>query len=394
MIPESANEGQIAMQKVMRIIARLNVGGPAIHTVLLTDLLDTGRYHTRLVTGIEAPTEGSMRYLAVERGIEPLIIPEMSREISWRDDLVALFKLIGLMRREKPDIVHTHTAKAGFLGRTAALLALPGRRKKLYHTFHGHVFHSYFSPRKTRAFIRIERFLARFSHRIIAVSERTRQELIEFGIASPDKIIVVPLGFDLEPFIECERHRGEMRKELGVSDDTVLIGIVARLVPVKNIPLFLRAASCVTQRHENVRFVIVGDGECREELEAQAKALEIESWVHFMGFRRDLARIYADLDIVALTSHNEGLPVSLIEAMASGCVTVSTSVGGVPDLIEDGLTGYLVPPDDPSAFSAALDRALAQPERWAEIGDAARDSACRRFHVNRLVADIERLYRE
>lgn len=382
------------MQKVMRIIARLNVGGPAIHTVLLTDRLDTGRYRTRLVTGVVPPTEGNMQYLADERGIEPVIIPEMSREISWRDDLVALYKLIGLMLRERPDIVHTHTAKAGFLGRIAALLALPGRRKKLYHTFHGHVFHSYFSPRKTRAFIRIERFLARFSHRIIAVSERTRQELIEFGIASPDKIVVVPLGFDLEPFVNCARLRGELRTELGVSPQTVLVGIVARLVPVKNIPLFLQAASCIAERHENICFVIVGDGECRNDLEAQVQTLELEKHVRFLGYRRDLDRIYADLDIVTLTSHNEGLPVSIIEAMASGCVTIATSVGGVPDLIEDSVTGYLVTPDDPSALVTVLEKALAKPENWTKIGDAARDSACRRFHVERLVADIERLYRE
>lgn len=382
------------MKKVMRIIGRLNVGGPAIHTVLLTDLLDGRKYRTSLITGVEAPTEGSMRYLATERGIEPVVIPEMSREISWRDDVVALFKLIGLMRREKPDIIHTHTAKAGFLGRTAALIAMPGRRKRLYHTFHGHVFHSYFSPRKTQAFIRIEKFLARYSYRIIAVSERTRQELIEFGIAAPDKIVVVPLGFDLEPFARCERHRGELRTLLGLAEDTVLIGIVARLVPVKNISLFLQAAECVATRYPQAHFVIVGDGECREELEAQASMMETKERVHFLGYRRDLPRIYADLDIVTLTSLNEGLPVSLIESMASGCVSVSTCVGGVPDLIEEGNTGFLTPSGDASALAAKLSYLLDHPEEWQQIGEAARISALNRFHVSRLVADIERLYTE
>ncbi|MCS6777274.1 MAG: glycosyltransferase family 4 protein [Chloroherpetonaceae bacterium] len=376
----------------MRIIGRLNIGGPAIHVVLLTDLLDRSKYQTTLVTGVEAPTEGSMRYLAEERGLHPVVIPEMSREISWRDDLVALLKIMRLMRREKPEVIHTHTAKAGFLGRTAALFALPGRRKRLYHTFHGHVFHSYFHPLKARIFVHIERLLARYTHRIIAVSEQTRQDLIAYKIAPPEKIVVVPLGFDLEPFALCAQHRGALRQEIGAREGEVLIGIVARLVPVKNIALFLQAADCIAERYRHVRFVIVGDGECREMLEAQAQQTSGRDRIHFLGYRRDLPRIYADLDIVTLTSLNEGLPVSLIEAMASGCVVVSTCVGGVPELIDDGRTGFLVPSGDVCALVERWEELLERPEMWPGIGEAARQSALQRFHVERLVADIERLY--
>ena len=380
------------MKRVLRIIGRLNIGGPAIHTVLLTERLDPSRYETSLITGVEGPTEGSMRYLAEERGVPLRLLPEMGRELSLRDDLVALCKLIALMRREKPDIIHTHTAKAGTLGRAAALLALPGRRKRLYHTFHGHVFSGYFSPRKTRVFIRIEQFLGRYTDRLIAVSERTRQDLIAYKIAPPEKIAVIPLGLELDPFAACARHRGELRRELCLPPEATLIGVVARLVPIKGLPDFLEAAGCVAARFPDAVFLIVGDGEMRPALEAQARALGLMGRVRFLGFRKDLPRIYADLDIVVLSSLNEGLPVSLIEAMASGCIVASTSVGGVPDLIEDGETGFLAPPQDPGALAATIARALDARERWPAISERARASALERFHIQRLVADIEALY--
>lgn len=360
------------MKKVVRIITRLNVGGPAIHTVLLTALLDPRQYRSVLVTGQEGPTEGSMRYLATERGVDLLVIPEVGREISWMDDLRALFKLIRLLRREKPDIVHTHTAKAGTLGRLAALVALFGRKTALYHTFHGHVFHSYFSPLKTRLFIMIERFLGLFTHRLIAVSERTKQELVEYGIAPADKIAVIPLGLDLDRFARCEQHRGELCRELGLPEGAILIGLVARLVPVKGVHHFLQAASRVLAEAPGTYFLIVGDGELRAELEAQAAELGLGQRVLFLGFRQDLSRIYADLDIVALSSLNEGLPVSLIEAMSSARVVVSTAVGGVPNLIRDGETGFLVPPQDPEALASAFKRVLADRGAWPEIGARAR----------------------
>ncbi len=380
------------MKKVLRIIGRLNVGGPAIHTVLLTAGLDPLKFESRLVTGTEGPTEGSMRYLAEERNIEPLCIPEMGREISLREDFIVLWKLILLIRREKPDIIHTHTAKAGTVGRLAALIALPGRKKLLYHTFHGHVFHSYFSARKTRAFIRIERFLGRFTDRLIAVSDLTKEELVRYGVANAEKITVIPLGLDLDPFADCARFRGELRSELHLPPNAVLVGLVARLVPVKDIATFLRAVHCVADSHPDAYFILVGDGELREALEEQARSFGLGDRIRFLGYRKDLARIYADLDIVALSSLNEGLPVSLIEAMASSCVVLATSVGGVPNLIEDGKTGFLVPAGNPDAFADVLDRVLRNSQCWPMVRSTAREFVLERFHVNRLVKDIERLY--
>lgn len=374
-------ESQGSARKVMRIIARLNVGGPAIHTVLLSSRMDPAEFDTILVTGMEGASEGSMRHLADDAGLSPRVIPEMGREISWRDDFIALARLISLMRKERPDIICTHTAKAGTLGRIAAILALVGRKRKIFHTFHGHVFHGYFSPAKTRLFILIEQILARFTDRLIAVSENTRQELIGYGVARPEKIAVIPLGLDLQPFASSERHRGELRAELGISESAVTIGLVARLVPIKGIAFFLQAIAALAKSDANIRAVIVGDGELRAALEQQSEELGIGAIVQFLGFRKDLARIYADLDIVALSSLNEGLPVSIIEAMSAARIVVATRVGGVPNLITENETGFLASPADADAFAQALSRAMEARPRWAQIG--AR-SSCRAFALRRI----------
>ncbi len=380
------------LKTILRIIGRLNVGGPAIHTILLTALLDEERYVSHLVTGTEGATEGSMRYLAEERGLDLIEIPEMGREISWKDDVTALWKLMKLMRAMKPDIVHTHTAKAGTLGRVAAIIALPFHRKKLFHTFHGHVFHSYFSPMKTKVFILIERFLGRFTDTIIAVSENTGKELLDYKIASNNKIKVIPLGLDLDRFADCEKHRGELRAELGIPQEKIVLGIVARLVPVKGICYFLQAVNLLRETQPDLFVLIVGDGELRNALEERTDELGIRDIVRFLGYRKDLARIYADLDIVVLSSLNEGLPVSIIEAMSSGKVVVSTSVGGVSNLIAEGATGFLSPPKDPEALAKSLECAIMQKESWNVIGSKARLSAISRFHISRLISDIDRLY--
>ncbi len=380
------------LKTILRIIGRLNVGGPAIHTILLTDMLDEERYVSHLVTGTEGATEGSMRYLAEERGLALIEIPEMGREISWKDDVTALWKLMKLMKAMKPDIIHTHTAKAGTLGRVAAILALPFHRKKLFHTFHGHVFHSYFSPLKTKVFILIEQSLGRFTDRIIAVSDNTGKELLDFKIASEAKIKVIPLGLDLDQFAVCDKFRGELKAELGIPQEKIVLGIVARLVPVKGICYFLQAVKILKESRHDLCVLVVGDGELRNQLEEQTDELGIRDVVKFLGYRKDLARVYADLDIVVLSSLNEGLPVSIIEAMSSGKVVVSTSVGGVPNLISEGATGFLSPPKDPEALAKSLECAIMQKESWNVIGSKARLSAISRFHISRLISDIDRLY--
>ena len=378
-----------ARVRVMRIISRMNIGGPAIHVVLLNHGL-ADRYDSLLVTGTEGAGEGSLRDLAHQRRLRLEVIPELGRDISLKSDLVALVKLYRLMRRERPQIVHTHTAKAGFVGRLAARLAgVP----IILHTFHGHVFHGYFSPRKTRLFLALERVCARFSTRIITISPHLREEIAAYGVIRPDRIDVIPLGFDLEPFTAQRREAGVFRRSLGLPEDTRLIAAVGRLVKIKNLPLFLEAAARVHPQVPAARFIFVGDGELRADLEAQARALGIGDVVVFTGWRRDLPQIYADLDAVVISSDNEGTPVCLIEAMATGCPVIATCVGGVPDLIVAGETGRLVPPGDPAALAAAMLDLVREPEGTRTMAAAAQRQIVARYGAERLITDMDCLYR-
>jgi glycosyltransferase involved in cell wall biosynthesis len=378
--------------KVIRIIARLNIGGPAIHVVNLNAGLDPTRFKSLLVSGTENPGEGSMLDYALSQGVQPIVIPEIVGEATFKPrDVKALAKLYRLIRQERPQIVHTHTAKAGSLGRLAARLAgVP----IVVHTYHGHVLHGYYSPLKTWLLRRMEQALARLTDCIVAVSEQVKRDLVTYGVAPPEKITIIPLGFELEPFLSCETHRGELHREFGLSDDTRLVGIVGRIFPIKNHRLFLNAAAQVAAREPAARFVIVGDGVLRPEMERHARALAIADRVIFTGWRRDLPRIYADLDVLVVSSDNEGTPVSAIEAMASGCPVVATHVGGLPDLIAEGETGHLVPPRDPEALADAILRLLQNPDAAARMGQTARAVAKERFTLRRLLADTENLYQQ
>ncbi len=376
--------------RVMRVIARLNIGGPAIHTVLLTHLLNPQRFASTLVTGQVSASEGDMSYLAREKGVEPHVIPELGREIHWRNDLSVLWTLFRLMRRMRPTIVHTHTAKAGMLGRLAAKLAgVP----IVVHTFHGHVFHSYFSPRKTRIFLAIERFLTKFTTAIITVSPKQRQEILGYGIGRPDQVQAIDLGLELRRFVENTPRAGQLRRELSIHSQTPLIGIVGRLVPVKNHRLFLEAAQRVIKRNSEAHFAIFGDGELRNDLERYAADLKLTAHVHFLGFRPNSPEMFADLDVAALSSLNEGTPVTLIEAMAAGKPVVSTDIGGVGDVVADGVSGFLVPSQDAAALADALLRLLALPagER-AAMGQAGRERVYPKYDVSTLTQNIEQLY--
>lgn len=377
--------------RVMRIISRMNIGGPAVHVVLLNDRLDCDRYDSLLVTGTEGASEGSLRDLAVARRLRLAVLPELGREIALGSDLRTLYQLYRLMRRERPQIVHTHLAKAGFVGRIAARLAgVP----IVLHTFHGHTFRGYFSPAKTRVFLLLERFCARLSSRIITISARLRDEIAGFGVASPERIAIIPLGFELEPFASQRRGGGDFRRSLGLGSDAKLVAAVGRLVKIKNIPLFLDAAALVGRRLPEARFVLVGDGELRRELEERVEAMGLAEAVIFAGWRRDLPAVYADLDAVVISSDNEGTPASLIEAMAAGCPVVATRVGGVPDLVADGETGRVVPPGDAAALAGAILDLFGEPERTARMARLAQGRALERHHAGRLVADVDRLYRE
>jgi rhamnosyl/mannosyltransferase len=388
--PGAAARALARKVKVLRVIARLNVGGPAIHVINLTAGLDARRFASTLVSGTENPGEGSMLDLALQRGVRPVVIPEIVGQATFNlRDLAALAKLHRLIRRVRPDVVHTHAAKPGVLGRVAARLAgVP----VVVHTFHGHILRGYYGPATTWLLRRMERLLARLTDRIVAVSEEVKQDLVRCGVAPPEKIDVIPLGLDLGPFLAGDTHRGAFRRELGLDGAAPLVGIVGRVFPIKNHRLFLRAAARVAAGEPEARFVVVGDGILRGEMEALARDLGIGDRAVFTGWRRDLPRIYADLDLLVVSSDNEGTPVSAIEAMAAGCPVVATRVGGLPDLVQDGETGRLVPPGDPEALAAAILGLLRDRERARRMGEAGRERARERYRVERLCKDIESLY--
>jgi glycosyltransferase involved in cell wall biosynthesis len=391
--------------KIVRIIARLNIGGPAINAVLLSEGLNRDGFKTTLVTGSITEGEGDMSYFAKERAVSPVLINELSRKINLLKDLKALFKIYKIIKKERPDIVHTHTAKAGALGRLAAVLAgVPVR----VHTFHGHIFEGYFSVLSTKIFIAIEKFLGRFTTRVIVVSTSVAEDIsIRYNIAPKEKIAVIPLGFDLEVFFDIDTYRGRLRKELGLADDVLLVGIVGRLVPIKNHKMFLDAAkSLITCSLPAVaqsdgrpgppvtKFIIVGDGQLRQELEKYIEKIGIKQHVIFLGWRKDLEKIYADLDVVCLTSLNEGTPVSLIEAMASAKPVVATDVGGVRDIVTHGENGLLVSSSDTSGFGKALLEMLEDSQKRMAMGTNGRRFVSENFRDERLIRDMKSMYGE
>ncbi len=380
--------------RICRVIARLNVGGAAQHVIQLTAGFNSERFAQLVVTGVESPGEASMLPEARRRGLEPLVIPELGREVSAKSGLVTLAKLYRLFRRWRPDVVETHTAKAGTLGRIAAALAgVPVR----VHVFHGHVFHSYFSPRKTRVFIAIERALARITTRIIVLGEEQRREILGYGVGTPQTVVSIPLGFDLAPFLAAERWRGQLPAELGLPQNPAqapLIGTVGRLFPVKAHEVFLAAAGEVLAEVPNAHFVIVGEGEREAELKAMAARPPLAGHVHFLGNRpvADMPRVYAGFDLFALTSDNEGMPVTIIEAMAAARPVVATDVGGVRSLVQDEQTGVLVPRRDAGALARACVRLLADPVRRAAMGEAGRRAVYPRLDISTLLGAMTGFY--
>lgn len=405
--------------KVIRIIARLNVGGPARHVIWLTSGLREAGYETLLVAGRVPEGEEDMGYFAAEAGVVPKYIREMSREISWKD-AVTVWKLFRLFLRERPDIVHTHTAKAGTVGRSAGFLyrwLTPGtligrpRRCKFVHTYHGHVFHSYYGPGRTRMFLAIERLLARLvTDRLIVISKQQRLEIGEkFKVGRAEQFKIVPLGLDLGIFSEHATRRAKFRHELCIPDHSILIGIVGRLTEIKNHQMFLNVVARLKKidpacrRQGEVRFIIIGDGGLRADLELQAQMMGLDKDVIFVGSRKDPEYFYPALDVVALTSRNEGTPLTIIEAMANARPVVATSVGGVVDLlgdvVEDGpykvcRRGISVPAGDEAAFVAALSRIIRDRSLRQELGDRGLEFVEVNYSKERLFEDIKDLYGE
>lgn len=375
--------------KVVRIITRLNIGGPAVHAILLSEQLDPACFESILVAGSTTPSEGDMLALARRKHLEPRAVPELGRELSARDDLIALARLYRLIRAERPDVVHTHMAKAGTLGRIAARLA---RVPAVIHTYHGHVFHSYFSEPKTALFRAIERALGLVTDRLVVVGEIQRREIAGYGIAPLEKLVAIPLGLELDDFLGVQAPSGRLRRELGVSETAPLVGIVARLVPIKAHEDFLAAAAAVRAELPDARYVVVGDGERRQELETLASQLGLDDAVRFLGWRHDLLEVYADLDVVALSSLNEGSPVALIEAMAAGRAVAATEVGGVAEVVQHEVTGLTVPARSPEKLGKAILRLLRDPALRHRLGEAARGAVYPRHSARRLCGDVANLY--
>jgi len=396
--------------RIVRFIARLNIGGPAIHVHLLTRDLDRARFATTLITGKISRQEGDMGYLFVDLPEKVVFIPELQREISPLMDILAFRSVLKVLHLRKPHIVDTHTAKAGTTARLAAIFYnLFSRRKiRMVHTFHGHVFEGYFSRVLSGLYVWIERLLALRTDVIIAISPSQKKDLAyKFRIASAEKIKSVPLGFDLTPFLRSGERKGRFKRGLGFSEDTALVGIIGRLVPIKNHRLFLEAANrCIKEKGmDHLRFAVIGDGEMRIGLETYCRELGITPYVRFTGWLRDLTEVYADLDVLALTSDNEGTPVSMIEAMAASVPVIATDAGGVVDLLgkpvrsipNRGFTlcerGVLCAKGDSRGFSNGLTYLLHNEDHTREaFARAARSFVIRRFSEERLLRDMEELY--
>lgn len=375
--------------KIVRIQSRICIGGPAIHTALLSKYLPDD-YETVLVGG--AVEEGEFcKFEELKRDrIEIRIIPEMRRAINPWCDALAIWKLYKLIKKEKPDIVHTHTSKAGAVGRIAALMA---RVPLIFYTFHGHAFEHYFPRSITEFFKLVEKILARFSTEVVAISPKQKYDITKkFNIVPQSKCRVVRLGFDLQPFFQVHQN-GHLKQKLGLGEDVFLIGSIGRLVPIKNHTLALRILYALVQNDKRFHLCIVGDGPERIKLENKAQRLDISSHVHFTGWEEDTRHIYGGIDMLLLTSLNEGTPVTLIEAMAARVPVISTHVGGVPDLI-NGKNGYTFPlRDEQLAVQYILNRSKSK-SAFEEQLAGAQEFVSNHYAYSRLVKDIDQLYKD
>jgi glycosyltransferase involved in cell wall biosynthesis len=387
--------GSAARCRIARIITRLSVGGSERYVCALAQYLDPRRFQSWLIHGQADANERQWSELTALAGVEPIFLAQLRRKPGVLD-VAALFRMVRLLRAINPAIVETHTAKAGAIGRIATILAFPRERNRprMIHTFHGHVFDRYFSRRSTQVFLAIERRLARSTDMIVTVSERTRRELVDqYAIAPGHKVRSVTLGFDFDWLVDLPRKRGWLRERLGAGDSTVIFGAVGRLAAIKNTEMLLCAFARMLANAPGVdaRLVLIGDGELRESLQSLVYELGIANRVLFCGWVLNRAEIYCDLDVVCLSSLNEGLPVCLIEGLAAGLPVVSTNVGGVAEIVTPGLDGELVESGDVAGLTTALLKMAVSKVRIAP----RRSAAIRARHSTaRMVGQIENLYRE
>lgn len=383
------------MKKVLRIINRFNLGGPTYNAAYLTKYLSSD-YETLLVGGQHDETEASSSHILEDLNLNPIIIPEMRREINFKNDRIAYQKIKNIINEFKPDIVHTHASKAGAIGRIAAKKA---GVKQIYHTFHGHVFHSYFGKTKTTFYKNLERYLAKKSTKIIAISEIQKYELVDIHkICKPEKVKVIPLGFDLDRFKENqENKRAIFRKEWRIKENEIAIGIIGRIVPIKDHHFFIDVIEQI-KKDKNVRFFIIGDGESKQEIidYAKKKSLSVSTnnnpaKIQFTSWIKKIDIANAGLDIICLSSKNEGTPVSLIEAQASYKPIVSTKIGGINDVVEDNKTALLSDVGDLDSYVRNLSL-LINDDKLRKKFSLNAENQSNKFTYKRLVDDIEKLY--
>jgi glycosyltransferase involved in cell wall biosynthesis len=380
----------------MRVIARLNIGGPARHTTLLDAGLRRLGYDTLLVYGTPGAGEGSLEHLVDDCAIPAVRVGTLGRRVRPLDDLRSLLAILRILRAHRPRVVHTHTAKGGALGRLAAAIhnatIRRAERAVVVHTFHGHVLEGYFSPAGNHAVRSAERALALLTDAIVAISKSQARDLVErYRVAPAGKVHVVPLGLDLERYLALEPS-SSCRARFGLAAEAFVVAFVGRFVPIKNVPMLIDAFESLHRDVPRARLVLAGDGPLASELLGTIRARGLANAVTCLGWVDDLAPLFAATDVVVLTSNNEGTPVALIEAMAAARAVVATRVGGVPDLIRDGLDGRLVPPNAPAALAAALGELARDPDERRRLGTAARAAVREAFGAERLVDDIDRLY--
>ncbi len=379
--------------RVLRVIARLNVGGPALHVSYLARGLAERGYETTLVAGDVGRGEESMEFVADQAGVEVVRLPGLVRELSPLRDLVATVRLAQLIRRLRPDIVHTHTAKAGAVGRAAAVLA-GLRRPVVVHTFHGHVLRGYFGRTGSLVFRAIEMALARVTDSLVAVSPEVRDELAGMGVAPASRFTVIRLGIELEPRVHCDEDPIELRQRYGIGRDRFVVGWFGRMTAVKRTDDLLASLASLRERGVDALLLLVGDGIDRDRLEQLAHDRGLAKACLFVGYQEDVAPWYAMCDVVVLTSANEGTPVTIIEALAAGRPVVATKVGGVPDVVEEGVTGFLVRRGDTHAVAERLELLARDEGRRLSMGETGRQRTLDRYAVPRLVDDVDALYRE
>ena len=377
------------MNRLLHIITRMDVGGSSDDTLMLASRIPRSEFDPTLISGLTVdpvPACGDTLRLT---GVPWIQIPHLQRPVHVLRDLHALCSLTRGIRALRPDIVHTHSSKAGLLGRLAArLVGVP----RILHTPHGHVFQAYYGPSTTQLFIRLERFAARFTERIVVLTDTEAGQHLAAGVGRREQFIRIPSGVDLDDVRSGAREAPRVRQELGVSANTPVVGAVARLVPVKGLRHLIAAMPELLRHSPEAHLVLAGDGESRADLQRLAQDLQVTGRVHFLGFRRDASAITGALNVFVLPSLNEGQGRVLVTAMGLGVPVVASGVGGIPEVIQDGRQGLLVPPADPQSLACAIAAILNDRGRAAAMGEAGRQRA-EMFSAEVMLERHLRLYR-